>query len=128
MRKIKITESQLRNILKRVITEESHLEWFDDETNEAFDDITDEKIIEAFEEYGLCADPNVSKGCKIDYHPQGDVEVFYDTYELDGDYPENILEILKKISDNIGAEKMVYIEPGSVKFLFYDKIKSIQRY
>lgn len=123
MRKIKITESQLRNILKKVMTEESRLEWYDDEYNEAFDDITDEKIIEAFEEYGLCADPNVCKGCKIGYHPQGDAEVFYDTYELDGEYPDNILEILKKISDKIGAEKMVYMEPGSVKFLFYDKIK-----
>jgi hypothetical protein len=128
MNKIIITESQLRHIIKKVITKESHLEWFDDETNEAFENITDEKIIEAFEEYGLCANPNICNGCKIDYHPQGDVEVFYDTYELDGDYPDNIHKILKRISDKIGAKQMVYMEPESVKFLFYDKIKSIEKY
>lgn len=123
MKKILITESQLKFII-----ETSHLEWFDPETNEAFENITDEKIIEAFEHYGLTADKNVCSDCKIEYHPQGDVMVFYDTYSLDGEFDDDILQILQKISDEIGAEQMIYMEPGYVKFLFYSETKSIERY
>lgn len=55
---IKIREFQLNNIIKNVINEGwvRGMDWYDPEHNDAFDDITDEKIIEVFEEYGLCAD------------------------------------------------------------------------
>jgi len=114
--KILVTESQI----KKIITEIQHLEWYDDNSNEAFENVTDEKIIDAFEKYGLTADPSNCNGCKIDYHPKGEIEVFYDTYALDGEFDDNIHKILKKISDELGAEKMYILEPGSVKFLFYN--------
>lgn len=122
---IKITESQLDNIIKKNINE-NHLNWYDPEVNKSFENITDEKIIKIFEKYGLCADKHVCHMCKIDYHPQGDIMVFYDSYAIDGDFPDNIHSILEKISNELGAEQTIILEPGVVKFLFYNKVKSIE--
>lgn len=116
-------EEKLITKFDKFINEQSNFILSEDDEelyNDPWDNISDEKIIEAFKEYGLSCDEKEHPDNQIFYDDKDyKVRVYFTSYALGGEIPNNITSIMNKISKKIGADSWYFWDPmNTVYFVF----------
>lgn len=100
--------------------DELHEKFYTNDDQSYLDEeVPESMIINVFKEYGLSADENDNPINSITYD-NDEIIVSFTSYAFGGELPNNVSDVMDKISKKIGASDWTFWEPMDQVRFFYD--------